>query len=427
MIPYFSQATSGSSFEPGSPVLQLNVSQGDYVFAIGCSRPGGGVPVLVTTHASSAWTVLHARDSLILAYRRATADELDMTVQFVYPDGFGGMNYYDAETFLIAVKEGVRIDAIVDFPNNPDVVPVVTMDGFTLSGGGQFPGPADTAALWVIYSQDGYPLPLGILHGAYFPFVMPSGWGFATVERNEPITILNASLVPVLVGTFALLSTPSGIVEFPRTFEYKSTAGDSFLTAIDKGGGGGESRRSSRLLSRKKWLVSLITPASFRGNQQQFVDLLMAFFLNSAAKVYPFRIRDPIDFRALHEAPVWLGSNSYQLVKRYQIGGRTYVRNIYKPITSQVSDWQGNALADTIHLYRADGSEMPRNEYVVDTETGVLFAGFADWTMSFEFDFPARFDTDELALQVEESFVSGGNIIASVKSLPLIEVLPPEF
>jgi uncharacterized protein (TIGR02217 family) len=426
MIPFFSQAVTGSSFEPGSPLLALNVSQGDYVFAIGCSRPSGGVPFLQTTNASSAWTVLHSRDSLILAYRRATADE-QLTVQFVFPNGFGGQNYYDAEAYLIAVKDGVRIDAIVDFPNDPDVVPVVTMDGFTLSGGGQFPSPADTAALWVVYSQDGYPLPFGILHGAYFPFVMPADWGFAQVYRNQPITILNASLNPVLVGTFAPLSTPPGIVEFPRTFEYKATAGDSFLTAIDKGGGGGESRRSTRDLSRKKWLVSLITPASFRGNQQQFVDLLMAFFLNSAAKAYSFRVRDPVDFRALHEAPVWLGNNTYQLVKRYQIGGREYVRNIYKPITSEVSDWQGNALADTIHLYRADGSEVARNSYIVDTETGILAAGSADWTMSFEFDFPARFDTDELALQVEESFVSGGNIIASVNSLPLVEVLPPEF
>jgi uncharacterized protein (TIGR02217 family) len=427
MVPFISQAVSGSSFEPGSPTLTLSVSQGDYVFAIGTSRPSGGVPILATTNASSAWTVLHSRDSLILAYRRAIADEIDMSVHFVFPNGFGGENYYDAEAYLIVVKGGIRIDADFDFPNDPDVVPEVSLDGFTLSGGGQFPSPADTAALWVVYSQDGYPLPFGLLHGGFFPFAMPAGWGFATVYRDQPITILNAFLNPVLVGTFALLSIPPGFVEFPRTFEYKSIAGDSFITAITAGKGGGESRRGNSPLSRKKWLVSLVTPAAFKGNEQQFIDLLMAFFLNSAGKTYALRIRDPIDFRAVHEAPVWLGNNTYQLVKRYQIGGRTYVRDIYKPITSEVQDWQGNALADTIHLYRADGSEAPRNGYIVDTETGILFAGFADWTVSCEFDFPARFDTDELAIQVHESFVAGGRIISSVDSLPLIEVLPPEF
>jgi uncharacterized protein (TIGR02217 family) len=412
-IPYISQALhNGPNLGLSGPTLSMNVAQGDWVFAIGMGRPDGLGPILNTTGASSDWITLLSSATQIYAYRQATADEIDMSVTLYFP---GGVPFeFDAELYLIVVKGAVRVDG----NSATDMVHFnvsVTTDGITMASR---PGFTNIGALWVMYSQDGYPFLLGALEGE-IPLVVrnafPAGFGLA-FPGSYSFQLL-------------VLSGARPIVEFPRTLEFKSTAGDSFLTLIDKGGGGGESRRSSRDLTRKKWLVGLKTPASFKGNQQKFVDLLMAFFLNSAGKAYSFRVRDPVDFRAIHEAPVHLHDDFYQLVKRYQIGGRTYVRNIYKPITEAVTDWQGNILANTVHQFNPDGSPLPDSSFNLDPETGIVQtdSGFGAPLFDFEFDFPARFDSDELALQVHESFVSGGNIIAGVSSLPLIEVLPPEF
>jgi|GEM_PF-1930941 len=412
MVPYISEVQHvGPILEQSSPGAVADVSQGDYVFVVGMGRPTAFAPELVTGGASSAWITSYTFATQIYAYRRATADE-NLSVQLSFPGGDPPIDY-DAELYLIVVKGATRIDSdanIITVPGSD-----ITVDGFSLPGsprpGDSFPAGSTMVALWVMYSQDGFSLALGAIQGqGGFEGHIPAGWAEVAGSLQ--------SVVVSIAGAF---------VEFPRTFEYKGTAGDSFLTVIDKGGGGGESRRSSRDLARKKWLVSLKTPASFRGNQQQFVDLLMAFFMTSAGKAYPLRVRDPVDFKAENEAPVLISYPTYQLAKRYQIGGRTYVRNIYKPITDAVQDWQGNTFANTVHIYSNGTEVFPPAGYVLDAETGILTAYGPSITASFEFDFPARFDTDELALQVEESFVSGGNIIASVSSLPLIEVLPPEF
>jgi hypothetical protein len=46
---------------------------------------------------------------------------------------------------------------------------------------------------------------------------------------------------------------------------------------------------------------------------------------------------------------------------------------------------------------------------------------------SGQFHFPVRFDSDDLPIQIEESDVAGGNPIASVNSIQLIEVRPPNY
>ena len=413
MPPFVSKTAWAQALEPSSPLVELGVSQGDYVFALGRSRAGGGVPEMVTLHASSSWTVLFSDISKIFAYRKATADEPNLSVRFIFPDGFGDQNWYNADGFLVAVTGAVRMDitSAIGINSAP-----VTLDGYSAN---PHAGGEDAVGLAVLFSADGHAMPLaGVFSDLSF--------GGADLSLSGPTTFANA--VPGSDGAWTQIwAGGPAIIEFPRTIRYKAIGGDSFFTSINKAGGGAEDREANRALARKKWEVSLITPAAFAANPRQFIDLLLAFFLNYAGKAYAFRVFDNVDHTALGEPLLPLGGSDYQLAKRYQVGGRTYTRKIYKPITAEVFDWQGVSLGNTVKLYNA-GILVDPASYSVDTETGVLSSGLGGpLTADFDFDYPARFDTDELMMQIEESFVAGDRPIMSANSISLIEVLPENF
>jgi uncharacterized protein (TIGR02217 family) len=209
-------------------------------------------------------------------------------------------------------------------------------------------------------------------------------------------------------------------VEFPRTIGYHAIGGPGFSTQVNQGFSGQEQRNRNRANSRGKWTVSLMTPAAFDGNRQAFIDLINGFFLNVGGKADGFRLKDHKDFIAVDQPLQTIGGN-VQLVKQYVIGGRTYTRVVTKPITAAVSDYQGNALANTVFLH---GTSTP---VTVDATTGIVTGQSAGTAVDFHFHFPVRFDTDDLPVQAEESNFGSGEGVVSLHSIQLVEVLPPNY
>jgi hypothetical protein len=228
-------------------------------------------------------------------------------------------------------------------------------------------------------------------------------------------------------------------VEFPRTISYKATGGPGFSTVVNQGFSGQEQRNRNWANARGKWTVSLLTPpvSQFPGTaigsvsvdtyppteqqrRQQFVELLYAFFMNVGGKADAFRLFDAKSNKAILQ-PLVTVPGGVQLAIQRNIGGRSYVQLISKPITAAVNDYKGNALPNTVFLA---GTTTP---VTVDATTGLVTGQAAGTLVDFQFHYPVRFDTDELPMQIEESFVRGSGPIINLTSIGLIEVLPPNF
>jgi len=212
-------------------------------------------------------------------------------------------------------------------------------------------------------------------------------------------------------------------VEFPRGIGYHRLGSPSgFSTQVNEGLSGQEQRNRNWTNSRGKWTISLMTPpgSQYSGTRQSWIDILHAFHLVVGGKADAFRLKDHLDFQATNQLLATVAGN-VQLVKNYVIGGRTYQRVITKPITAAVLDYQGNALANTVFLH---GTSTP---VTVDSTTGIVTGQSAGTAVDFQFHYPVRFDTDELPIEVQESNVGGGQPLAGVHGVVLIETRPPNY
>jgi uncharacterized protein (TIGR02217 family) len=218
-------------------------------------------------------------------------------------------------------------------------------------------------------------------------------------------------------------------VEFPTTISLKASGGPTLNTSVNTSLAGAEQRNRNWALARSKWQVSLLTPSGILA--QTFVDLLQAFFLVVGGRADGFRLKDHKDFQFSNEQ-IGVGTGSlttFQLQKTYTIGGRTYTRTIAKPIMGTVSNYKGVALPNTVTL-TDNGTPIAGGSFSVNATTGIAtiptppLAGHII-RASGQFHFPVRFDSDELALQVEA--MAGDNIspIVSLNTIGLIELRAP--
>lgn len=151
------------------------------------------------------------------------------------------------------------------------------------------------------------------------------------------------------------------------------------------------------------------------------IEDVIAFFEARRGRLYGFRFRDPFDFKSCKVAAMpaaddqLLGTGDgaatdFQLVKTYLSGGASYVRNIKKPVAGSV-------------LVALNGAPQTEGaDFTLDDASGVISfmnppAAGAAVTAGFLFDTPARFDTDELRINLA-AFKAG-----EIPSIPLIEVL----
>jgi uncharacterized protein (TIGR02217 family) len=203
---------------------------------------------------------------------------------------------------------------------------------------------------------------------------------------------------------------------FPENIAYNAVGGPEFSTAVAAATSGRESRNSNWLYPLHSWDVS-------QGiNSQADFQTLRAFFMAvGRGRANGWRFKDYADHTASHagvEAGVVDGitSTTFQLVKRYTIGGSTQDRRILKPIAAgfELKD-SGTTLALTA-------------DYSLNTATGVVTttaprtAGNLTW--SGEFDVPMRFNTDKLEGRIVARNPRDG-LLHEWAEIPIVELLQP--
>ena len=203
-------------------------------------------------------------------------------------------------------------------------------------------------------------------------------------------------------------------VRFPANLSFGSVGGPERRTEIVTLSNGFEERNTPWAHSRRRY------DAGVGLRSLKDIETLIAFFEARQGQLYGFRWKDWADYQtcaaplrhSFEDKNIALGDGEtrvFQLTKTYRSGGHDYVRPIRKPVAGSVR----------VGLL---GREMTEGEqYSVDSTTGIVL--FAEppvpeerITAGFEFDVPARFDTDRIQTSVS-SFRAG-----EAMSVPVVEV-----
>jgi uncharacterized protein (TIGR02217 family) len=191
---------------------------------------------------------------------------------------------------------------------------------------------------------------------------------------------------------------------------FHSTGGPERKTEIVTLGSGFEERNAVWANSRRRF------DAGYGVKTLDDLHAVIAFFEARLGRLHGFRYKDWSDFKscapgatpAPTDQPLGSGDSTtttFQLAKTYTSGPASWTRLIKKPV------------AGTLRL-AVNGAEQTTG-FTVDTTTGlVTFAAAPSGalTAGFAFDTPARFDTDQLAINLA-SFTAG-----EIPSIPLVEI-----
>ena len=213
--------------------------------------------------------------------------------------------------------------------------------------------------------------------------------------------------------------------EFPRQISFTSTGGSGWSTQINAGFSGFEQRNRNWATSKGKFQILL------DGKPQSYFQAVYNFYLNVGGSADGFRFLWPIDYKAGAQFIATADGSTnptYQLIKTYTTGPRTYTRKITKPIMSTVQDFQGNFLTNTVIMYDNGTPKTLGSDYTVDATTGLvsfLYTPVATHTVTadFQFHLPVRFDVDDMTnAQILESDSADGDGIYSWSQVNLVEV-----
>ena len=201
-------------------------------------------------------------------------------------------------------------------------------------------------------------------------------------------------------------------IRFPTAIAFHSTGGPERKTEIVALGSGFEERNGVWANSRRRYDV---------GSGVKTLDDLhavVAFFEARMGRLYAFRFKDFADFKscapgagvAPSDQAIATGdgtTKSFQLIKTYTSGPSSWTRVIKKPVAGSVRV--------------ALGGVEQTSGWSVDATTGLVAfasapANGAAIAAGFEFDVPARFDTDSLSVNLA-SFTAG-----EIPSIPIVEV-----
>ena len=201
-------------------------------------------------------------------------------------------------------------------------------------------------------------------------------------------------------------------VRFPAAISFGSSGGVERRTDIVELVSGYEERNSPWAHSRRRYDAGL--------GVRSLDDLaaVLAFFEARHGRLFGFRWKDWLDHKscspsatpAATDQAMVAGSSptEWSLAKAYRDGGGSYVRPIAKPAPGSVR-------------VAVDGVELAPAAFAVNSITGTVTlpssppAGAA-LTAGFEFDVPARFDTDMVEVNLA-AFHAG-----EIPSIPIIEV-----
>lgn len=202
---------------------------------------------------------------------------------------------------------------------------------------------------------------------------------------------------------------------FPVDIALNSEGGPGRKTEIVALASGHEQRNSPWAGSRRSF------NAGYGVKSVEDIEAVVAFFEARHGRLHGFRFRDPFDYKSCSitktpQADDQLIATAdgvmadFQLVKRYDSGGASYVRAITKPVsTSVVIAVDGLMLQSGVDFTVNDTSGMV--SFTIAPTAGVVI------TAGFLFDTPVRFDTDDLRVNLA-AFKAG-----DIPSIALLEVL----
>jgi uncharacterized protein (TIGR02217 family) len=200
-------------------------------------------------------------------------------------------------------------------------------------------------------------------------------------------------------------------IRFPTAISRGATGGPERRTEIVVTGSGHEERNSRWADSRRRY------NAGFGVKSLNDIHEALRFFEERRGRLHGFRWKDHTDFKscAPQNAPaatdqqIGIGNGtaaSIQLLKRYGSGLRDYARAVSKPV------------AGSVLIAVNDVSTV---NFTLDALTGIVTfqsvpALGAIITAGFEFDVPARFDTDQLKINLAH-FDAG-----DIPDIPVVEI-----
>jgi len=203
-------------------------------------------------------------------------------------------------------------------------------------------------------------------------------------------------------------------VRFPTGISRGASGGPERRTEIVTLGSGFEERNQRWADSRRRYDAGY----GVRGTDDLYA--VIAFFEERRGQLHGFRWKDWSDYKSC--APLATPSaadqvigagdgteTDFQLVKVYGADFAPWTREIKKPV------------AGTIKIALDGAAQVEGGDYTLDVTTGIVsFTGApgngAEITAGFEFDVPARFDTDRLAVNLE--MFSHGDI----PNIPIVEI-----
>lgn len=203
-------------------------------------------------------------------------------------------------------------------------------------------------------------------------------------------------------------------IRFPTKLSFGSVGGPERRTDIVALGSGFEERNTPWAHGRRRYDAGL--------GLKSLTDLyaVIAFFEARRGRLYGFRWKDHLDFKskgpldAVSATDQIIGTGTgaqtaFQLMKTVVSGPASYTRPIKKPVS-------GTVLVAVNGAPKALGTD-----YTLDLATGVVTftsapANGASVTAGFEFDVPARFDTDRLEISLA-AFKAG-----ELPHIPIVEI-----
>ena len=201
-------------------------------------------------------------------------------------------------------------------------------------------------------------------------------------------------------------------VRFPDDISRGARGGPERRTQIVELASGNEERNASWADSRRRYDVA------YGIRRADDLAAVVAFFEARNGRLYGFRYKDWADYKSCppsgtptpDDQAIGTGDGSttaFQLTKRYSSGAQSWVRTVAKPVAGSVrvaiggaelmSGWSVNATTGIVTFDSAPGAGAPV-------------------TAGFQFDVPARFDTDQLDVTLDLER------LGSITSIPLVEI-----
>ncbi len=207
-------------------------------------------------------------------------------------------------------------------------------------------------------------------------------------------------------------------VTFPLDIAVGSRGGPERKTEIVTTGSGREERNARWAHARRRW------NAGYGVKSLDTLSQVVAFFEERRGRLYGFRWRDRLDHSsaAPGAAPgpadqlIGLGDGTrteFQLMKTYGSLHAPYARPIAKPVAGSVRIAVGGIEAEA-----GTGFDVDPVTGLITFAPGQAPADAAPVTAGFQFDVPARFDTDFLEVDLA-AFAAG-----EIPSIPIVEIRP---